>query len=157
VAIGIGAALALGGMSALGSMYAANVAAGASRDAAQSANFRNNQNILAGRWNTKFGSGMQMWAANQGPRLARQNLGNQKDAAKWETEVLGPLQSRGLVDRAERLNIFESSPENTALRKKKKREDFAGRALEANSKLRGLFGNTGEDERMLAELGFYNT
>jgi len=157
VAIGIGAALALGGMSALGSMYAANQAAGASRDAAQAANFRKNQDILHGRWNTKFGSAMQMWGANQGPRLARQNLSNQKDAARWDTEVLGPLESRGLIDRAERLNIFENSPENTALRKKKKREDFAGRALEANSKLRGIFGNTAEDERMLAELGFYNT
>ncbi len=155
MAIDFGVALALGGMKLLGSMMAGNQAASAAAASAQSANFRNNQNILAGRWNAKLGSGMQMWMANQSPRLARQNLGNQKDAAKWDAEVLGPLKTRGIVDRAERLNIFESSPENTALRKKKKREDFASKYLLENAKLRGLFG--GGDDRMMAELGFYNT
>ena len=155
MAIGIGAALALGGMNFLGSMYAGNQAANASAAAAQSANFRNNQNILAGRWNAKLGSGMQMWMANQQPRLAKQNLAWQKDAAKWDEEVLGPLKTRGLIDRAERLNIFENSPENTTLRKKKAREGLAGRMLEANSQLSGLFGPSLQDKQYQGLLGFF--
>lgn len=153
--IGIEAALALGGMNLLGSIFAGNQAASAAAASAQSANFRNNQNILAGRWNAKLGSGMQMWMANQQPRLAKQNLAWQKDAAKWDEQVLGPLKTRGLIDRAERLNIFENSPENTALRKKKAREGLAGRMLEANSKLSGLFGPSLQDKQLQAQLGLF--
>ena len=37
----------------------------------------------------------------------------------------------------------------------KKREDFAGRMLEANSKLSGLFGPSLQDKQYQAELGFF--
>ena len=153
--IGLGAALALGGMNLLGSMYAANQAASASAAAAQAANFRSNQNILHGRDMAKMQAAMTMWGANQNDRFARKNLNRQKDAAVWEQNVLGPLMARSKIDQAERFNIFENSPENTALRKKRKRENFASRMLEANAKLSGLFGPSSQDKRYQAELGFF--
>ena len=153
--IGLGAALALGGFGALGSIWSGNQAAAASRDAASAANFRANQNILHGRDMAKMNAAMQMWGANQNSRFARENLGLQKDASVWEQEVLAPLMARSKVDQAERFNIFESKPEVTRLRKKKKAEDFAGRMLEANSKLSGLFGPSLRDKQLQAQLGIF--
>tara|TARA_B100001250_G_scaffold166692_1_gene143506 strand:- start:2376 stop:2843 length:468 start_codon:yes stop_codon:yes gene_type:complete len=153
--LGLGAALALGGMNLLGSMYAGNKAANASAASANAANFRANQNIYHGRDMAKMNAAMTMWGANQNDRFARENLNRQKDASVWEQQVLAPLMARSKIDQAERFNIFENSPDNTALRKKKKREDFAGRMLEANSKLSGLFGPSLQDKQYQAELGFF--
>ena len=155
MAIGLGAVLALGGMNLLGSMYAGNKAANASVQSAQAANFRSNQNIYHGRDMAKMEAAMAMWGLNQNSRFAKENLKNQKNAAVWEQNVLAPLIARSKIDQAERFNIFENSPDNTTLRKKKKREDFAGRMLEANSKLSGLFGPSLQDKQYQAELGFF--
>ena len=153
--LGLGAALALGGMNLFGSMMAGRQAANASAQAAQAANFRSNQNILHGRDMAKMQAAMTMWGANQNDRFARENLNRQKDAAVWEQQVLAPLMARSKIDQAERFNIFENSPDNTALRKKKKREDFAARMLEGNSRLSGLFGPSLQDKQYQAELGFF--
>jgi len=155
VTIGLEAALVLGGMNLVGSMFAGNQAASAAAQSAQAANFRSNQNILHGRDMAKMQAAMTMWGANQNDRFAKGNLKRQKDAAVWEQNVLSPLMARSKIDQAERFNIFENSPENTALRKKRKREDFAGRMLEANAKLSGLFGPSTQDKRYQAELGFF--
>ena len=153
--IGLGAAMALGGFGALGSIWSGNQAAAASRDAASAANFRANQNIYHGRDMAKMNAAMTMWGANQNSRLARENLGLQKDASVWEQQVLAPLMARSKVDQAERFNIFENKPEVIRSRKAKKREDFAGRMLAANSKLSGLFGDSIQDKQLKAELGFF--
>lgn len=153
--IGLGAALALGGFSAFGSMMAGRQAANASAQAANAANFRANQNILHGRDMAKMNAAMTMWGANQNSRLARENLGLQKDSAIWEQQVLAPLMTRSKIDQAQRFNIFENKPEMIESRKKKKREDFAGRMLTANAKLSGLFGPSLQDKQYQAELGFF--
>tara|TARA_Y100001970_G_C14214399_1_gene848780 strand:- start:6 stop:620 length:615 start_codon:yes stop_codon:yes gene_type:complete len=145
-----------GGLSAWGAMNAANTAAKASLANAKAADWRNTQSILANRDTAKFGLGAQIYQNLFNERRANKDLARQQEAARYDLETLGPLRNRGQIDMFERMVDAESSPEATRLRKRKKREDFAGRMLTANANLSGIFGPTSQDQMYKAQLGMFS-
>ncbi len=153
--IGLGAALALGGFNAFGSWMAGREASNAAATSANAAITQKNLAIRQDQWNTKWGSAMTMWNANNQERLGKENLKNQINALTWGYGPGGILAARGDIDRAQRINIFENSPENIATRKRKIGENLASKILETNARLDGMFGESTTSKKARRLLGIF--
>ena len=153
--IGLGAALALGGFNAFGTWMAGRDATRAATTSANAAIRQKNLDILQEQWNTKWGSAMTMWNANNMEYLGKKNLKNQINALTWGYGPGGILAARGDIDRAQRFNIFDNSPENIATRKRKIGENLASKIIETNARLDGMFGESTTSKKAQRLLGLF--
>ena len=136
-------------------LQAARAQAQAGLAAAKAADWRAEQSIYANRDTAKFALGAQIYNNHFQERRANKDLLRQKDAARWNAEILAPISNNAQIDLFEKQVNAESSPGATRLRKEKKREDFASRMLTANAQLSGMFGPTSQDQMYRSHLGMF--